>query len=751
MIQSDEERVEPGPESFDDLALEAIASGPPADAGEDAAPVEPILGRAERLELDVPARLRLFQSACRMVHEGHRRGRISGDLKPSRLGVNEAGEPAEIPPGDEDPAMLDACTSPEQVLGEPATTAADVYALGAILYELLTGRPPIAVDPASPDSAALAITERAPERPSRAATADRRRAIRSDLDAIVLRALFKESERRYDSAAALAEDIDAYLAGFPVRAGRTSEWGRVIRFARRRPWAPAALAAAFAAAIAWGAWEARQARSILRDRDRMALAAGSAGAAVATAVERLADAATDDDAGTLRRDILEGARSYYERVIGTPYERTDALTRIATIDRALGRKAEAAAGYRAAIDDWKRLAAHRLGDAALALRLADARVGLARALDPKAAGPDADAALESLSAAGATYLALADREPNEPAHRRRLARVFRDRAEIERRSGRGREALGSVRHAVRLLEELGWADPDKAEARIELSSTYGLLAALLMELDDGLEPAVMALDRAIGLLDGTIGPLKDSPRVGHDTAARLIDLAEIQLAHGSVVPAAASLDRAVKILEDLAAKFPAVATYRGELASAYNLDAERLRGRGKRDEAKARAEQARAMLERLAVERAGEPRYAVALATSRQILGRLLALEGKTAEALKAFQGAADALEAMKDADRTGADAYALACDLSLGLTLIGVKDGAKPIDDPEDPSLTPVDRARRDVYARRAVAALRQAVARGYDSPDLYRRDPALDPLRPREDFKKVIEEVVAKAGNQP
>jgi len=93
-----------------------------------------------------------------------------------------------------------------------------------------------------------------------------------------------------------------------------------------------------------------------------------------------------------------------------------------------------------------------------------------------------------------------------------------------------------------------------------------------------------------------------------------------------------------------------------------------------------------------------------------------------------------------------GADAYALACDVALGLTLIGVKEGGRPIADADDPTLSDADRARREVYARRAVDALRLAVAKGYGAPDLYRRDPALDPLRPRDDFKKLLGELTAK-----
>ena len=707
-----------GPESLDDLAFEAVAAGPSAGEGGDVGPVEPIAARADRLGLDVPARLRLFQSACRAVHAEHARGRILGDLKPSRLGTVESGGTVVVPASSdaETPDVLDAWTGP-----------------------------PIAIDPADPDAAARAIVEQAPERPSRAAPKGRRRAIGADLDAIVLQAIRKEPERRYGSAAALADDLDAYLAGLPVRAGGTSEWGRLARFARRNPWKLAAAAAALLAVLGWGAWEAEWARTSRRERDAQAHVAATARAALAGAVDRLAEDPTHDDVATLRRDLLTAARGYYEGVVGAPAEVADALTRIATVDRALGRKAEAVAGLRAAVDLWRRAAGDRLGDAVLAERLADARVALARALDPKAPGPDADAALDDLAAAGEIYLALADRQPDEPRHRRDLAHVFLARADIEHALKRDRRALGSTRQTVALLEEIGWSDPDADETRIELASAYALLARILNAGDDP-EAAATALTRAVELLDGATGPLKDSPRLLFDTASRLVELAEIRLDDDEPAAAAVPLARGVKLLEDLAAKRPAVADYRGALGQAYNLDVEILRARNQREQARRRAEEARTLLERLVVERSDQPRHVAALATSRQLLGRLLAQEGKTAEASRAFRAAADALEGMKKADMEGADAYALACDVALGLTLIGVKEGGRPIADADDPTLSDADRARREVYARRAVDALRLAVAKGYGAPDLYRRDPALDPLRPRDDFKKLLGELTAK-----
>src|SRR5690606_26206440 len=123
--------------------------------------------------------------------------------------------------------------SPEQIRGEAITTASDVYALGVLLYELLTGQRPYRLKGRSTSELERAVLEMEPERPStvvgcvdasggparRPAEAERlRRQLRGDLDTIVLTALRKEPARRYASAQQLREDVERYLNGLPVAA-----------------------------------------------------------------------------------------------------------------------------------------------------------------------------------------------------------------------------------------------------------------------------------------------------------------------------------------------------------------------------------------------------------------------------------------------------------------------------------------------------------------------------------------------------
>jgi serine/threonine protein kinase len=225
----------------------------------------PITDFCDAVQYNTTQRLRLFNKVCSAVHYAHQHLIVHRDLKPGNIPVDQAGEPKLLDfgiakilnpglvgdpavTGPEHRLMTPEYASPEQVKGDPISTASDVYSLGVLLYELLTGRLPyrfksrlqdeivrivceVEPEPPStavtrvervelPDGATRTLTPehvaRAREAPGRADPQRLRRDLAGDVDCIVLKAMHKAPRRRYHSAEQLAEDIRRHLEGLPV-------------------------------------------------------------------------------------------------------------------------------------------------------------------------------------------------------------------------------------------------------------------------------------------------------------------------------------------------------------------------------------------------------------------------------------------------------------------------------------------------------------------------------------------------------
>ncbi len=223
----------------------------------------PLVEAAEALRLGRDERLALFGQVCAAVHYAHVHLVVHRDLKPSNILLTAAGEVRLLDFGiakllDPDLQELGATrtalrlatpeyASPEQLTGEPVTTATDVYALGLLLHELLTGRRPL--------------------RDREGSLTDGARGLRGDLDTIVATALRQEPERRYASVERLAEDVALFRAGRPIRARPESVPYRLRKFAGRHRVGVGAAAGIALLLAAFAVYALRQSALVARERD----------------------------------------------------------------------------------------------------------------------------------------------------------------------------------------------------------------------------------------------------------------------------------------------------------------------------------------------------------------------------------------------------------------------------------------------------------------------------------------------------
>ncbi len=661
------------------------------------------------------AAARLVAATARAVHHTHQRGVLHRDLKPGNILIDRHGAPhvsdfglAKRMEGDAsltgagEPVGTASYMSPEQARGDRLlTTATDVYGLGAVLYELLAGRPPFR---GANLVETLRLVQEADVEPPRR----RQPRVDRDLEAVCLKCLEKDPARRYASAEALADDLERFLRHQPVLAGPAGAGARLRKFVRRHK-GPVLAAALVLLALGGGlagttagmlrAWAAEQQAAADRDealkqkrRARQALdtmisqemieplwsqkelTAGQQ-AFLKTALgyykEFAAEAATGEEGRKLEADAhfrvgsllmslgrrpeaaaaFTAAQAAYARLAddfpaNPDYGRGLAASHynLGSLFRGLGKWTEAEAAHRAALVAQEKLAADFPAVAQYRRDVAQGHHGLGNLYADLGRRPEAEAAYR---AALAVRAKLADDFPAAPQYREDLATSQNGLGRLLATVGRWAEAEAAYRAALAVRAKLADDFPAVAQYRHALAQSHGNLTSLLADLGKWAE-AEAACRAALALLDRLAIDFPAAPQYREDLANAHNSLAIGFVRQRRWAEAEAAYRAALAVLEKLTADYPAVPKYRNDLARGHNNLGMLLDSLGRRPPAQAAYRAALAVQEKLAADHPTVPEYQIHLGSFYCNQGRM-ALDDDLPAALGWYQKAVDCLHPAVD------------------------------------------------------------------------------------------------------
>ncbi len=737
----------------------------------------PITEYSDQHRLTIPERLNLFMQVCHAVQHAHQKGVIHRDIKPSNVLVTSLDGvplPRVIDFGiakATGPSLTDKTlfTGFAQLVGTPlymspeqaelsavdVDTRTDIYSLGVLLYELLTGTTPFDQNTfrtAALDEVRRIIREQEPPKPStrlsglgattttvseNRQTDPRKlnRSLRGELDWIVMKALEKDRNRRYETPSGLARDVERYLAGEPVEAGPPSAWYCFRKFARRNRLvltATGLIALSLVAGTTVSVWQAivaRHARAeAIAQRDEARRAVDDMYTDVAE--KWLAQQAALEP---MQRIFLQKALAYYQRFAGEesadPKVRSkagSAYERMGLIQERLGRYPEAEAAHRRGMAILEKLVAgaplvsdYRSGLASIQSNLGDMlnklgqhaegelllrkaitlgeklvadspavaqyRDGLAAYHDNlgsilRETGRTSEAE-QAHRRAVALREELVSNSPSVPEYRNALARSQHNLGNLLQNTGRWAEAEHEYRRSIAIGEKLAADAPSVPQYRGNLADRRKNLGDLLYRMGHFGE-AEQVYRQAIALLEKLVS---DSPSVPEYLDRLVLSLNGLGAVCLIDRPAEAvqAFRRASDLSTKLVANLPSVVGYQSDLAMSQGNLGEALKKIGRYSEAEQAYRQAIALNEKLAGDSPSVPQYRTYLAAGFANLGNLLRMSGRRVEAEQPYRRAI-ALEEKLAADSPSVPQYRsdLAWshrDLGSLLGQIGRRAGSEP------------------------------------------------------------------------